>query len=138
MPKSPKSPKIFYSQRTSASNWISRFRRVASSPIISCICLAFGVFGVVFGFVGISLFGLRKCPGIGLPATVSVVWNGDGGGIKGSEMDVFGENQRHKVMAFVGIQTGFSSVGRRKALRKTWMPSNRDDLRRLVALIFLF
>lgn len=81
--------------------------------------------------MGISLYGLRKCPGLGLPATLSVAWDGNGGRNKGSEMDVFGENQRHKVMAFVGIQTGFSSVGRRKALRKTWMPSDRDELRRL-------
>ncbi|KMZ75121.1 putative beta-1,3-galactosyltransferase 14 [Zostera marina] len=34
-------------------------------------------------------------------------------------------------MALVGIHTGFLSVGRRNALRKTWMSSDRDGLRRL-------
>lgn len=61
-----------------------------------------------------------------------VVWevagnsNGAGGGGGGG-----GDGKRHKVMGFVGIQTGFGSVGRRQALRKTWMPSDPEGLRRL-------
>lgn len=34
-------------------------------------------------------------------------------------------------MAFVGIQTGFASTGRRRSLRMTWMPSDRQGLQRL-------
>lgn len=34
-------------------------------------------------------------------------------------------------MGFVGIQTGFGSIGRRRSLRKTWMPSDRQGLQRL-------
>ncbi|KAG2309777.1 hypothetical protein Bca52824_029525 [Brassica carinata] len=34
-------------------------------------------------------------------------------------------------MGFVGIQTGFGSAGRRRALRSTWMPSDPEGLRRL-------
>lgn len=50
----------------------------------------------------------------------------DGGaGVRSSQRD------RHKVMGFVGVQTGFSSVGRRRSLRKTWFPSDRQGLLRL-------
>lgn len=34
-------------------------------------------------------------------------------------------------MGFVGIQTGFGSVGRRRSLRQTWMPSDPQSLQRL-------
>ncbi|KAI4969498.1 hypothetical protein ZWY2020_000412 [Hordeum vulgare] len=37
---------------------------------------------------------------------------------------------RHKVMAFVGIFTGFGSVGRHRTLRRTWLPSDRQGLLR--------
>lgn len=37
---------------------------------------------------------------------------------------------RPKVLGFVGIQTGFSSAGRRSALRNTWLPSDPDGLLR--------
>lgn len=35
---------------------------------------------------------------------------------------------RPKVLGFVGIQTGFGSAERRKALRETWLPSDRHGL----------
>ncbi|PSR89310.1 Beta-1,3-galactosyltransferase [Actinidia chinensis var. chinensis] len=38
---------------------------------------------------------------------------------------------RPKLLGFVGIQTGFSSVDRRAALRSTWFPSDPDGLLRL-------
>ncbi|KAL3680142.1 hypothetical protein R1sor_023098 [Riccia sorocarpa] len=41
------------------------------------------------------------------------------------------DNSRPKVLGFVGIQTGFGSAERRRALRQTWMPSTRDGLARL-------
>ncbi|KAM0063389.1 putative galactosylxylosylprotein 3-beta-galactosyltransferase [Helianthus debilis subsp. tardiflorus] len=61
------------------------------------------------------------------PLSVSVVWDQSGGGglVSG------GLQKRHKVMGFVGIQTGFASVGRRRALRKTWFPSDHQRLQRL-------
>ncbi|XP_020231374.1 probable beta-1,3-galactosyltransferase 14 [Cajanus cajan] len=38
---------------------------------------------------------------------------------------------RHKVMAFVGIQTGFGSLARRQSLRNTWFPSDPHALQGL-------
>lgn len=38
---------------------------------------------------------------------------------------------RPKVLGFVGVQTGFGSVDRRKALRETWFPSDPEGLFRL-------
>eukprot|EP00250_Pteridium_aquilinum_P007902 c17522_g1_i1 orf=451-1611(+) len=38
---------------------------------------------------------------------------------------------RPKVLGFVGVQTGFGSVERRKALRETWFPSDPEGLFRL-------
>lgn len=38
---------------------------------------------------------------------------------------------RPKVLGFVGVQTGFGSKDRRKALRETWMPSDPEGLFRL-------
>ncbi|KAM7490539.1 hypothetical protein LguiA_033460 [Lonicera macranthoides] len=42
-----------------------------------------------------------------------------------------GISDRPKLLGFVGIQTGFSSRGRRDALRSTWFPSDADELVRL-------
>lgn len=55
-----------------------------------------------------------------------------GGGSGGNGVGLLSEdgNKRHKVMGFVGIQTGFGSVGRRRSLRKTWMPSDPQGLQR--------
>lgn len=36
--------------------------------------------------------------------------------------------QRIKLLAFVGINTGFGSAGRRKVLRDTWFPSTPELL----------
>ncbi|KAI7743714.1 hypothetical protein M8C21_014980, partial [Ambrosia artemisiifolia] len=61
------------------------------------------------------------------PLSVSVSWdhsNGGGGG----------DQNRYKVMGFVGIQTGFASVGRRRSLRKTWFPSDHQGLQRYMRL----
>ncbi|KAL2612908.1 hypothetical protein R1flu_024600 [Riccia fluitans] len=41
------------------------------------------------------------------------------------------DGMRPKVLGFVGIQTGFGSAERRRALRRTWMPSTRDGIARL-------
>ncbi|KAG2309773.1 hypothetical protein Bca52824_029521 [Brassica carinata] len=63
------------------------------------------------------------------PKTVKVVWDVAGNSNGGNGLS--GGVKRHKVMGFVGIQTGFGSAGRRRALRNTWMPSDPEGLRRL-------
>lgn len=42
---------------------------------------------------------------------------------------------RPKVLGFVGIQTGFDSGPRRKALRETWFPSTPEELLRFSLLL---
>lgn len=61
--------------------------------------------------------------------SVSVVWEKSISSSSDSKVDE--KKERHKVMGFVGIQTGFGSVGRRASLRKTWMPSDHQGLQRL-------
>nr|GEU61067.1 probable beta-1,3-galactosyltransferase 14 [Tanacetum cinerariifolium] len=63
------------------------------------------------------------------PASVSVAWD-QSGLVMNSDGDGDAKS-RYKVMAFVGIQTGFSSAGRRVSLRKTWFPSHHQGLQRL-------
>ncbi|GLT48612.1 hypothetical protein SLA2020_222270 [Shorea laevis] len=63
------------------------------------------------------------------PRSVKVVW--DRKSNAGDEKKFNNGLKRHKVMGFVGIQTGFGSTGRRRSLRKTWMPSDRQGLQRL-------
>ncbi|XP_039026909.1 probable beta-1,3-galactosyltransferase 14, partial [Hibiscus syriacus] len=57
--------------------------------------------------------------------TVRVLW--DRPEIVDNGEDVDNGIKRHKVMGFVGVQTGFRSAGR----RKTWLPSDRQGLQRL-------
>ncbi|RWW53354.1 hypothetical protein BHE74_00040160 [Ensete ventricosum] len=123
----PKSPKVFRAGPL-PSPLLSRFRRISSSSsssssAFSLFCLIFGLAGFLFGAISISR-PARSCPGLE-PRSVSVVW--DRGGAAGS-----GTPERHKVMAFVGIQTGFGSVGRRRSIRQTWLPSDRPGLLRSV------
>ncbi|XP_071698413.1 probable beta-1,3-galactosyltransferase 14 [Rutidosis leptorrhynchoides] len=93
----------------------------------------------VIGFATLLLFGILilkqdiagmyKCKH-SKPISVSVAWDQSAtGGSSGLVSD--SDYKRHKVMVFVGIQTGFSSAGRRKSLRKTWMPSDHQGLQRL-------
>ncbi|RWW14746.1 hypothetical protein GW17_00021461 [Ensete ventricosum] len=129
----PKSPKVFRAGPL-PSPLLSRFRRISSSSssssssAFSLFCLIFGLAGFLFGAISISR-PARSCPGLE-PRSVSVVW--DRGGAAGS-----GTPERHKVMAFVGIQTGFGSVGRRRSIRQTWLPSDRPGLLRSVLVSFL-
>ncbi|GMP65874.1 hypothetical protein CsSME_00026485 [Camellia sinensis var. sinensis] len=115
------SPKSFYARPSSYT------RR--STVLILCFLIGFT--GFIFGFVAISGQNLGyKCRS-GKSRSVSVVWDRSGGGI-GNGGGVPDEDQkRHKVMGFVGIQTGFASVGRRRSLRQTWMPSDQQGLQRL-------
>ncbi|XP_010535043.1 PREDICTED: probable beta-1,3-galactosyltransferase 14 [Tarenaya hassleriana] len=120
----PSSPKLFHA-RPSLST-----RR--STVLIVFTSLAIGIAGFLFGLAAILSPGLRfvgrNCLSNAPPATVRVVWDVSG---NGNGNGAGGEVKRHKVMGFVGIQTGFGSAGRRRALRMTWMPSDPDGLRRL-------
>ncbi|XP_043701404.1 probable beta-1,3-galactosyltransferase 14 [Telopea speciosissima] len=122
----PSSPKFFYPRQS----WLSYNQK--SSLLI--FCLLIGITGFSFGLVAI----LRPSSGYKCrnaePRSVSVVWersSSSGGVGVGNRVGSEGDQERYKVMGFVGIQTGFGSVGRRKSLRKTWMPSDRQGLQRL-------
>ncbi|KAE8819522.1 putative beta-1,3-galactosyltransferase 14 [Hordeum vulgare] len=109
----PSSPKVF-SSSTAATSRRSSLRRLLSSPAVSASCLLFD-----------------------LAAAVSVAWDQRPGNAAGGATELpvghaTGSRGRHKVMAFVGIFTGFGSVVRRRALRRTWLPSDRQGLLRLV------
>ncbi|XP_042518689.1 probable beta-1,3-galactosyltransferase 14 [Macadamia integrifolia] len=123
----PSSQKFFYPRR----QWFCYNLR--SSLLIGCLLI--GITGFSFGLVAILRSSSRyKCRNPE-PRFVSVVWeksiisSGRIGNVNLVTSD--GDRNRHKVMGFVGIQTGFGSVGRRKSLRKTWFPSDRQGLQRL-------
>ncbi|KAJ0989353.1 hypothetical protein J5N97_007709 [Dioscorea zingiberensis] len=120
----PTSPKVFHSHPLP-----SRLRRLFPYSFgLYVTCLLFGVGGFLFGSISVSrpLISSRECRDF-KPTSVSVAWDRGGGvGVYGG-----GSRDRHKVMGFVGIQTGFRSVGRRRSLRKTWFPSDRQGLIRL-------
>lgn len=46
------------------------------------------------------------------------------------EKEAAADEKRPKVLAFVGIQTGFTSAERRRALRETWLPSTPEGITR--------
>lgn len=118
-----RSPKLFHARP-------SFFTR-RSTPLIVFTSIAIGLAGFLFGLSAIIFPGLRlsgrTCLTNSPPKTVRVVWDVAGNRIGNGAT---GEVKRHKVMGFVGIQTGFRSFGRRRALRNTWMPSDPEGLRR--------
>ncbi|KAE9620791.1 hypothetical protein Lal_00019137 [Lupinus albus] len=109
MPSSPKSS-TYYARQAATS------RR--STVIVAVIIIT------IIGIVAL-LRGGSRCLSP-RPRSVRVVWEHG----RSNENLGVGTN-RHKVMGFVGIQTGFGSLGRRKALRKTWFPSDQEGLQRL-------
>ncbi|KAL5989630.1 hypothetical protein ACLOJK_010523 [Asimina triloba] len=123
----PSSRKFFYSRQP----YLSQVR----NPPISICCVVFGIACFIFGVFAIS----RRVPAnrcsSSEPRSISVVWDVGSDGGTGRPLDgdpvVGSEVNRRKVMGFVGIQTGFGSVGRRRSLRKTWLPSDREGLQRL-------
>ncbi|KAI4388263.1 hypothetical protein MLD38_000606 [Melastoma candidum] len=101
--------------------------------LVLSLFLLIGFSGFLVGLS--SFFTPIKCHP-GQPLSVKVLLDGegsDGGGGGGKLVAREGGEirRRHKVMAFVGIQTGFGSVGRRRSLRKTWIPSDHEGLQRL-------
>uniref|UniRef100_A0ACD5ZRX4 Uncharacterized protein n=1 Tax=Avena sativa TaxID=4498 RepID=A0ACD5ZRX4_AVESA len=136
----PSSPKVFSSSAAAASRR-SSLRRLLTSPTFSAACLFFGFAGFLAAAVTIARApapdaARGRCPDSSRPLSVSVAWDrrpGDAGaGAVELPADLStGSRGRHKVMAFVGIFTGFGSVGRRRALRRTWLPADRQGLLRL-------
>ncbi|EOY13230.1 hypothetical protein QUC31_002224 [Theobroma cacao] len=125
MPSSPK----FFNARTSS---------LATRPTRSTVLIfsALLVFAIVSFLLALSSF--LSSGGSGYrcrssdPRSVRVLWDRAGNGNNGvAGGDDDNGTKRHKVMGFVGIQTGFGSTGRRRSLRKTWMPSDRQGLQRL-------
>lgn len=113
----PSSPKLFHARQSSSS------RRLT----VLILCFLIGISGFIFGFIVISQQGLGYRCKYAKPNSVSVTWDRLASSIhSGNE----GQN-RYKVMGFVGIQTGFGSVGRRLSLRMSWFPSDHQGLQRL-------
>ncbi|KAK6157331.1 hypothetical protein DH2020_011579 [Rehmannia glutinosa] len=125
----PSSPKLFYQRRSS-------FLRSSTARIIGLLIV---LTGSIIGIIAFSRQGLEyKCK-YEKPLSVSVTWDKSSSSRNGGISD--GGQKRHKVMGFVGIQTGFGSVGRRRALRQTWFPSDHQGLQRLeesTGLVFRF
>ncbi|KAK4387130.1 putative beta-1,3-galactosyltransferase 14 [Sesamum angolense] len=128
----PSSPKLFYARPSSYG------RR--SKLLI--LCSLIGLSGFIFGFVAIARRGFGYDCKYGKPLSVFVTWDKSSTGSTSTRGGVSDEGQkRHKVMGFVGIQTGFGSAGRRRALRQTWFPSDHQGLQRLeesTGLVFRF
>ncbi|MCD7470607.1 hypothetical protein HAX54_010588 [Datura stramonium] len=112
MPSSPKSftplPSSFvYSRRSKVlilvSNWSS------------CLC------SVSLQFRG-RLWGLMQYAEPDLFLLYDKTGSEASGEFTGKDTGLSDEGQkRHKIMGFVGIQTGFASTGRRRSLRQTWL-----------------
>ncbi|KAJ6824403.1 putative beta-1,3-galactosyltransferase 14 [Iris pallida] len=119
----PTSPKLFYSQ-SSSPPFLSRSRRLSYSRAFSFFFFLSGLLFFLFGSPPLASRG--ACPN-SAPRSVSVKWETGSDGGSGGSAAV----ERHKVMGFVGVQTGFGSTGRRSSLRKTWFPSDRQALLRL-------
>ncbi|KAG9146127.1 hypothetical protein Leryth_015926 [Lithospermum erythrorhizon] len=125
----PSSPKL-YKPRT-APPPPDPCRRTAAMAA----CLVIGIGGFIFGSIQNSGYNCKYSN----PKSVSVIWDRDGSIISNGYSDM--EAKRYKVMGFVGIQTGFASFGRRRSLRQTWFPSDRQELGRLeeaTGLVFRF
>lgn len=115
----PSSPKLFYARPSTYTR----------GSTILLLCVLFGLSGFIFGFIAISRNGLENKCKYGKPLSVSVAWDRSSTGSLNGEGSDLGQ-KRHKVMGFVGIQTGFGSAGRRRSLRQTWFPSDHQSLQR--------
>ncbi|CAH9104396.1 unnamed protein product [Cuscuta epithymum] len=117
----PSSPKYF----TARPFTHSYSRRSTALILIFLIGLA----GFLIALIAISRQGFGYRCESKEPRSVSVVWDRSSGMPSSGGVD--GERKRHKVMGFVGVQTGFASAARRRALRQTWFPSDHQGLQKL-------
>ncbi|KAA3453093.1 putative beta-1,3-galactosyltransferase 14 [Gossypium australe] len=124
----PSSPKFFHARTSPPATPHTR-----STLLIFAFLLTFAIVSFLF-----ALSSFLSSGGSGYrcrnsdPRSVRVIWDKTGHGNNG--LSAAGDDdgtKRHKIMGFVGIQTGFGSTGRRQSLRKTWMPSDRQGLQRL-------
>lgn len=127
----PSSPKAFYARPSSKS-------RRSTVLITFCVILGLSAF---FGLYAMLRSALSSRCGDVKPLSVSVTWDkSSSGSSRGGATSNKGQ-KRHKVMGFVGVQTGFASAGRRRSLRQTWFPSDHKGLKRLeesTGLVFRF
>ncbi|KAH0719781.1 hypothetical protein KY290_004695 [Solanum tuberosum] len=122
----PSNPKIF----TARSSYSYFYHSRRSKILILCFLIGFA--GFVFGFIAISRRGLGNSCKYAEPRSVSVAWDRNVMSREENGIGVTGGGyKRHKVMGFVGIQTGFGSVARRRSLRRTWFPSDHNGLQKL-------
>ncbi|ESW05191.1 hypothetical protein PHAVU_011G159800 [Phaseolus vulgaris] len=122
MPSSPKSYALPYARYPSP---FATRRSTLSLLLLSALLILF-LFAVVSLIAQIRH---NRCINVH-PRSVRVVWEHAANANANAAVGV-GDGERHKVMGFVGIQTGFGSAGRREALRKTWFPSDHQGLQRL-------
>lgn len=122
-------PKKFFQARSQSN--------LAHRSIVLTLCIVIVISGFLLFGILISNSQIRsqsKCK-YSKPRSVSVVWDKT----SASSLITNGQDhKKHKVMGFVGIQTGFASVNRRKSLRKTWMPSDYQGLQRYFYSTFEF
>lgn len=112
-----------YSSKFHGHN-VAAFSLSRRSLILSALFLC-----IIAAFLFFRPFQANRCLNSN-PRSVKVVWeHSTAAAVTGSHDQV--SNHRHKVMGFVGIQTGFGSVGRRQSLRNTWFPSDHQSLQRL-------
>ncbi|KAL7593030.1 probable beta-1,3-galactosyltransferase 14 [Lactuca sativa] len=114
----PSSRKFFHARHPS---------NIGRRSVVLTLCSLIGLLFIGIVVLRQDITGVYKCKH-SKPISVSVVWDRSGGS---SDLVSEGDQNRHKVMGFVGIQTGFASAGRRRSLRKTWMPSDHQGLQRL-------
>ncbi|KAI5420279.1 hypothetical protein KIW84_044170 [Lathyrus oleraceus] len=112
----PNSSNKFHGHNVAAFSFSSR--RSAIFLVLSAFLLSIATFLFFRPFQG------NRCLNSN-PRSVKVVWE------HSTAAGTHDLPNRHKVMGFVGIQTGFGSVRRRESLRKTWFPSDQQGLQRL-------
>lgn len=128
----PSSPKFFHARTSPPATPHTR-----STLLIFAFLLTFAIVSFLF-----ALSSFLSSGGSGYrcrnsdPRSVRVIWDKTGHGNNGrSAAGDDDGTKRHKIMGFVGIQTGFGSTGRRQSLRKTWMPADRQGLQRYICFV---
>lgn len=113
--------------------FLSSHHRNPSLPLIvfSTLSLLIGVSGVIFSLF--AIFHRRPIPTFRcgrVEDTFRAFYSLPNARRLGGDSGTGNIADRPKFLGFVGIQTGFGSGNRRKALRSTWFPSDPDGLLR--------